>query len=220
MVTVQHVVRRELAKNPFLTEVLGLGLANVSAVANYIETSVEKELGKSVKYSAIGMAIRRYMEQVPYKSVFDFTFHKDLDISTKADIYEIAIERTSLMDKAIFDLRKKFKRKKGDFLSIIEGEYEIAFYTNQKNKLFLKKALRNYMITSEREKLSYVAVNFSRETKDIAGIYYHITRSLAYRGVSIQSLQTIGSEMTIFVKSEMLVEALNTLVVLLKNSKL
>ena len=216
MVTVQHIVYQELSKNPFLTEVLALGLANVSAVANFIHPTVQQEFKKPVKYSAVGMAIRRYMDNIPYRSIFKFKFPKDLEISTMSDIYEIAIERTPFSDRTMFSLRKMLSKRKGNFLSIIEGTYEIAFYTNQKNRLLLRKILRRYKTTSERENLSFVSVNFSQDTKEIPGIYYHITRSLAYKGLSIQSFHTIGSEMTIFVKSEILVETLKTIIQLLR----
>ena len=106
MVTVQHIVYQELSKNPFLTEVLALGLANVSAVANFIHPTVQQEFEKPVKYSAVGMAIRRYMDNIPYRNIFKFKFPKDIEISTMSDIYEIAIERTPFSDRTMFSLRK------------------------------------------------------------------------------------------------------------------
>ena len=81
----------------------------------------------------------------------------------------------------------------------------------------MKNALRGQKITSEHDNLAYVTVNWEKITKDIPGIYYRVTRSLAFKNVSMYSLYTIGSEMMIFFKEDVFLEAYQTIVNILQN---
>lgn len=209
MVTVQHLVKRELEKNPFLIDVLQQELINVSALALKIQPAIEKELVKRVKTTAISMALRRYTSETSKKNIFQWKFPKNLEVSTKSQIYEVAIEKTPNAKKIFDQLHHNIKRQKGEFLSFVEGTYEIIIFTNQRNKKQVKKAIKNQKITSENDNLAYVTVNWEKFTKDIPGIYYRITRALAFRNISIQSFHTIGAEMMIFFKEDDLVNAYN-----------
>ncbi len=218
MATVQQLVRRELQSNPFLLEIIQRQVANVSAVAERLKEPMELELGKKVKTSAISMAIKRFVESFPGNAMFTFKLPENLEISTKSNVYEVAMERTSDVFEIMTKIGKKIDLAKGDFFSVVEGTYEIAFFTNQKNKDSLKKLLVGKKITSELDNLSYVSINWNRNTKDVPGIYYRITRLLAFKGISIQSFHTIGAEMMIFFKEEVFFEAYQTISQLLQDS--
>ncbi len=217
MVTVQHLVKKELQKNPFLIDVLQQELVNISALALKIQPTIEKELGEKVKLSAIGMALRRYATEISEKSIFNWKFPENLEVSTKSQIYEVAIEKNPNVKKIVEYLYTHIQRQKGEFLSIVEGTYEIMIFTNQKNKKIVREAIKKHKITSECDNLAYVTVNWEKITKDIPGIYYRITRALAFRGISIQSFHTIGAEMMIFFKEDKLVDAYQVMGNLLQN---
>jgi len=217
MVTVQHLVKKELEKNPFLIDIMQQELINISALAIKLQPTIEKELGKKVKMSAIGMGLRRYALDMSKKSIFQWKFPKNLEISTKSQIYEVAIERTPKVKKILDYLYNNIKREKGEFLSFNEGTYEIAIFTNQKNKRYVRKAIAKHKITSECDNLAYVTVNWEKITKNIPGIYYRITRALAFRNISIQTFHTIGAEMMIFFKEDKLVDAYQVIGDLLHN---
>ncbi len=217
MVTVQHLVKGELKKNPFIIDILQQELVNISALALKLQPAIEKELGKKVRTTAISMGLRRYASETSKKSIFQWRFPDNLEISTKSQIYEVAIEKTPEVKKILDYLYKNIKRNKGEFLSFVEGTYEIVIFTNQKNKKYVKQAIKKHNITSECDNLAYVTVNWEKITKDIPGIYYRITRALAFRNISIQSFHTIGAEMMIFFKEENLVDAYQVIGNLLHN---
>ncbi len=217
MVTTQHLVQKELEKNPFLIDMFQQELVNISAVAEKIHPIIQRELRKEVKLSAVSMAIRRYASTINKKQVFQWKFPPSLEIATKSQIYEVAIEKTPEIVKILRVIDSKIKRNKGDILSSIEGSYEILIFTNQHNKKIIKEALRGQKITSELDNLAYVTVNWEKLTKDIPGIYYRITRSLAFKGISIQSFHTIGAEMMIFFKEDVFMEAYQAIGNLLQN---
>ena len=132
-------------------------------------------------------------------------------------MYEVAIEKTQEIVNILRIIDKKIKHNKGDILASIERSYEILIFSNQHNKAIIKEALSKQKITSELDNLAYVTVNWEKITKDIPGIYYRITRSLAFKGISIQSFHTIGAEMMIFFKEDVFLQAYTTISNLLQN---
>ncbi|MDP3881963.1 MAG: hypothetical protein Q8Q31_03755 [Nanoarchaeota archaeon] len=217
MVTVQHLVKKELERNPFLIDILQQQLINITALALKLQPIIEKELQRSVKITAISMALRRHSTEIAKRSVFHWKFPKDLEVSTKSQIYEVAIEKTPKSKKIFDQLYTNIKRHKGEFLSFVEGTYEIVVFTNQRNKNQVKHAIKGQKITSEQNNLAYVTVNWAKITKDIPGIYYRITRELAFKNISIQSFHTIGAEMIIFFKEEDFVRAYQVIDSILHN---
>lgn len=211
MVTIQELVNEELRKSPTIVDMLQQELANINAVATKIQPSIEKNYGKKAEVPAVGMAIRRFMEVFSDKPIFKWTFPKDIEISTKSKIYEVAIEKTPDIEKILSYLYAHIKRYKGEFLSVVEGTYEIVIFTNQTNKKHVLEAIKNQKITSELDNLAYVTVNWAKVTKDIPGIYYRITRELALKNISIQSMHTIGAEMMMLFKEDALMEAYTTI---------
>ena len=211
MVTVQHIVKKELEKNPFMIDILQQGLANVTAVAGKMQDLIEKEMGKKVSISAISMSIRRYMADASKKGMFKWQFPENLEVSTKSKIYEVAIEKNPQFREISKRIDKAIDKSKGDFLSIIEGTYEIVIFTNQKNKEIIKKLLSGQKIASELNNLTYITIDWPKITKDIPGIYYRITRALAFKGISIQAFDTIGTEMMLFFKEQVFVDAYETI---------
>ncbi len=216
MVTIQEIANKELEKNPILIEMIHKKLVNISAAAKNLHTKIEKEIGKKVEVAAVSMAIRRFILDYSAKPIFQFSFPKDIEIATKSKIYEVAIEKTPEISKILEYIYAHIKRHKGEFLSVVEGTYEIVIFTNQKNKQYIQEALRSQNITSECNDLAYATINWEKTTKDIPGIYYQITRELALKNISIQSVHTIGAEMMILVKEDALVDAYRAILDLLK----
>jgi hypothetical protein len=207
MVTVQRAVKKELEKSPFIVDLLQQELVNISALALKLQPSIERELGKTVQLAAIGMALRRATDEISAKPVFKWKFPKNIEVSTKSQIYEVAIERTPDAKKILDALYKNIHRQEGELLSFVEGTYEIVIFTNQKNKNQIKTIIRHQKITSELDGLAYISVNWGAVTKNIPGIYYRITRALAFRNIPIQSFHTIGSEMILFFKNDAFLDA-------------
>ena len=147
--SVPKTVKSLLSAQPLLFDFLRQGLANITAVAGQLQEAVEKELGRDVEIAAIGMAIRRVLEEETKFELSDWQFPPDLEISSKSNIYEVAIKRSSKSTKAIELVRQAVDTSSGGFLSIVEGTYEIVFFTNQSNKSLVKKIISRNKITSE-----------------------------------------------------------------------
>ena len=217
MATVQQVVRHELSSYPFILDMLQQDVLNVSAVAEKLSPKIKAELRKEVKITAISMALRRVAQEFSKKQMFHWKFPRNIEISTKSNIYEIAIKKEAHLHNLWGDIRRRLGNKAGTFLSLVEGNYETVFLTNQSNKKILKHVLRNSEMTSERDFLGYLSVNFEPDTKNIPGIYYQITRALAFNDISIQSCHTMGAELILLFKREDVMRAHEAVTNLIEN---
>ena len=220
MTSLSQLLTSKLQNNPYLLEYLEAGLVNFTALAATLKPTLDQELKRKSSISSISMALRRIVEKAPQKNKRKALFPAHIDISTRSGIYEVAFASTEKSRGIIEILRNKLVIEEGEYLSIAEGSYEIVILTGQKNKDKVRKILGKFKTTSELDDLACVTVNWPKITKDIPGIYYRITRSLALRKISIQSFHTIGSEMMIIVKASDLMHAHESILKLLNNQEI
>ena len=204
MPTLPELVGKRIASDVELRQLLESGVGNVSAIAASLQRSIESELGRSCSRSAIGMAIRRRVSSKKRRAPQLRGFPKHIEISSRTGIYEVAIPCNEKGREAADKVRRSLQLSKGDILFVAEGNYEIAIKTSRQHKAQLTKALGRIRATSELDNLACVTVNWPSSTKSIPGIYYRVTRALAMREISIQSFHTVGAEMMIFVKDDVL----------------
>lgn len=207
-----------LNNNPQILELLVQGLANVSAVAQGFQEELERECAQRLSINAIGMAIRRYVSTLPVSKV-KFNMPQPFEMAIRTGIYEVALRPSISARRALEAVRKTTSEISDCNFTALEGIYEIVVYINQKYKAIVKKAFKKLQITSEVDNLACVSCNWAPNTKDMAGIYYRITRALAVKNISIQSFHTIGAEMSIFVKADKIMAAHEALQFLVASSE-
>ncbi len=207
MVTVNHVIKSELEANPFIADLLNAGLLNVSALALKLQPKVERLLSRKVKSTAVSMAIRRHATNNAANPVNKWIFSKDMSISTKSNLYEISFKKNPRVSSHAFELEKQVSKQAGSFLSIIEGVNETAFLTNQFNREGVMRILGGIRIIHEKSGLGLVSIDFEPSAKEMPGIYYLITRALAFNNIPIHSMHTIGGEVILIFEGSDLLKA-------------
>ena len=126
-------------------------------------------------------------------------------------LFEIALPRSKKSRDVASQIREKLHLNFGEFYAVIEGIYEISILAHHRERQALSKLVRRIGDAEIRDGLGAVTVAWPRTTKDIPGIYYRITRSLALRGISIQSFHTLGAEMVVIVRENDLMNAFEAL---------
>ena len=84
MVTISHVVKSILNRQIFLQEALNNEIVSFNKLAKYLKPTIETELGKTVKHSAIVMAIRRHAEKSK-NIVHGSRNHRNQNLQAKED---------------------------------------------------------------------------------------------------------------------------------------
>ena len=195
-----------LDQNPEILEILHSEFGNISAIAKSIHRRLEETAKRKLSLSATGMALRRFLATTKKKDSRQAQLTIPFEITTRTGIYEVALKRSAGAKKALEKARTTIESLPLSFFSSSEGIYQIVAITTQNNKGIIRKALRKEQILSEIDNMSCVTVNWAPNTKDIPGIYYTVTRALALRDISIQCFDTIGSEMSVYVKESVLTE--------------
>lgn len=202
MVTIAHIVGKEIKRKPFLEEALIRGIINYGALADMIMPEIEKELGKKVKHSAVMMALRRYCDKAEKKGLNDIRFDENSDIIMRSDLIEITIFKTSGSGEMVKKLYQAVDQKRGDVLSIVQGLNEISIITNKKNEKSFFKILDKKEIKNVTKGLSSITINIPEESTETVGLFYMITRTLSWENISIIEIVSTWSEMTYILKTE------------------
>ncbi|MBU1854103.1 MAG: hypothetical protein KKF89_00130, partial [Nanoarchaeota archaeon] len=146
MPTVAHVVEKIIEEKPFLQEALSKGIINNAALADSLKPDIERELKKEVKFSAINMAIRRIGEKLEKTFVEKAKFDSQTDITIKSNLVEITVYKMEDIQLKLKKIYEIVDLKKGDFLTITQGLYEVMIIVNEKHekeitKIFSKQNL-------------------------------------------------------------------------------
>ena len=208
---ISRIIKETLNSNPYLFEYIQLDLINISAASDFIRGQIAKQDREDISSAAIGMAIRRISQQHKKKSLIKYNFPLNIAISTRSHIYELSVQKNSLSKTLVKKLHERIVPSKSDIFSVIEGNYEIVIIASENLSTAIKKIFKKAKVTSELNNLSFISVDWSSETKDIPGIYYQVTRALAFKNISIQSFRTIGSEMSIYFKEADFLPAYETI---------
>lgn len=220
MLSVMKAVEKIISEKPFIQEGLSRGIINNAALASEMIPEIETLLKRKVKFSAVNMSIRRLSEKLEKTFVKTAQFDKDSDITVKSNLVQVVIYKNEGIQEYIRKIYDVVDYKKGDFLTITQGIYEVMIITNSKYEkkvigLFpqkiVKKVLRN---------LSGITVRMPEESFEMVGLFYQITRALAWENIVIVDFVSTFTEATMTFNEEDTSRAYETLKRLVgKNNK-
>lgn len=196
MLSIAKAVEHIISQKPFIQEGLARGIINNAALATEMIPEVERLLKKKVKFSAVNMAIRRLSENISQTFVNQAKFDKDSDISMKSDLIQVTIYRIEDIQDYVKKLYDIVDYKKGDFLTITQGIYEIMIITNQRHEkeildLFPKKIIKKIL-----KNLCGITIRMPENSFETVGVFYLITRALAWDNIIIVDFVSTFTEAT------------------------
>ncbi len=201
MVTIAHITKKILEREPFLEEALIKGIINYVALADKLQPEIEKELKKKVKTSAIMMALRRLSEKqkegIGRRIGLKF---KDTDITLKSDLFEITTDKTPKSVERVRRLYDIVDLSKGDFLTITHGVYQTTIISNKKHKKEITKILGDSIKIIPN--LSSLTINIPLESYDTVGMFYLITKALAWANINIVEIVSTFTELTVILQED------------------
>ncbi len=209
MVTVAHIVEKMVRENPSLEQALALDLLSYSRTAVYLKPRVEKELGKEVKIGAIAMALQRIAEKVRTKQK-DYAY-KIEEISTRSNLAEISIAKTSRMKEIMDEVYEAVDTAKGDVVNFIHGNNETTIIFSDRRLGEIKESLKNEKIIGEITGLGAISLRFSEETLSSPGFIAYVLKELAWHGINVVEVVSTYTELSIILKEEDMVKAYNVI---------
>ena len=118
------------------------------------------------------------------------------------DLIGFTIENKKGLSENIKEMYHEICSDKGDFLTSTQGLHEIMIITNASHEKAIKKIYSGFKIKREITGLSGISIDLPKDCVNTPGVYYLITRELAWNNVSIIDLVSTFEELTIIVKDE------------------
>ena len=197
MVTVSHVVKNVLRRQVLLQEAINHGIVSYNKLAKNLKPQIEQELGKSVKHSAIVMALRRNAGKIK-KSTDEPSFSYSIETIKTGISYIVFAESPTLLSK-LENLYSVIDFKKGGILNIIQGNYEAAIITNSKYKDKVLDILYKEEVLEDVDDLVSISLTYSKNFLFQPGILYDISRFLAWENINAIDIVLTKTELSLII---------------------
>lgn len=200
MRTISEHVRAVLAERPFLAEVLREGVGNATAIARRIRRDVERRVLGRVSVTSITMALLR--AESGRSLQWGHRYLKDLqDITVRGNLMSWYVTHESLGDRHLYErLAKIVERHQGVFCNVIYGVRETVIIAHQDLEKPLERALSDVSVRDKRRELAAITIRFPEASLAVPGVYYPILQAIAWEGISIEEVVSVGAEFSIIVK--------------------
>jgi aspartokinase len=218
MPTIAYIVESLLEKKPFIQEALAMGLINNAALAEQLQPQIERIMKKKTKFSAINMSIRRLSEKLNQRSRQAPGFDEDCDITIKTGLCEITIYKKK---DTVGMIRKKYNQLRlssEDFITISQGVNELTVIINNRLKGSFLSLIPKAEIKKEIGNLSSVMIKLPRDAESSVGLFYIITKALAWNNINIVEMVSTYSELTLFFTEEDTSDAFSVIKDLIKDN--
>ena len=200
MESVSNSVKRIVDRTPFLYEMLIQGILSYSNYANSIHPQVEKLHGKSVKSSAIVMAVRRYGEELKKKELEHKSKPLHYEIVMKTNIYDINLIRNHEVLEKMKELFILVDPSSGDFLNISVGSHEISLSISEKYVSDALTILKGETVLHQEGDLVALSLVFSGDFMSTPGIVYEAVRKLAWEEINVNEIISTMNELTFVIR--------------------
>ncbi|MFO0704250.1 MAG: ACT domain-containing protein [Patescibacteria group bacterium] len=206
MITISESIKAQLAKKPYIAELLSENLVNIMSLSRNLRPTIEEETMKDVTDEAIAMAIRRFVDDLPKDVKISSIFSETPDILVRSHLCEFTIKKegsTGVIEKLI----KTLSLSKENFFTITQGVFEDTIIASDVYESVIRKTLELQQIIAFFDKLSAITVRLPPENVDMPGVYYHLLKSLANNGINVMEVVSTYRECTIIVREKDVDEA-------------
>lgn len=213
MVTVSHIVAKLIRNEPVIEDALAKDLFNYSKLASYFRPSVEKEIGKPVKPSAIVMAVARHSEKIrqEYSSRVSKKTFAQAELAVRSGVAEITIQKSTTCFSRLAGLYRIVDLSSGDILNINIGGSEVSVIFSERYAEEFKRELSDEKTKMSLSDLSEITIRFPKDYLYEPGFIYTITRHLAWYNINIIEMVSTLSELIIVIKSDDATQAYSAL---------
>lgn len=166
-----------------LQEAMAQGIVNYANLAEQIQPSVEKMVGKPVEQSAIVMSLRRMDQQEQQHPRTRFRWNSE--ILMKSGLCDITLVRSPSLLTKIKRMYDLIDPEKGETLNIIQGNYEVTIIIGERHLPKLLKILEGEKVINKEKGLVALTMSFAKDFLYTPGILAKVTRRLAWEHINV-----------------------------------
>lgn len=194
-----------LRHQPFLDDALSKDLLNFSALAEYLQPEVEKQLRKPVKQGSIIMALRRYS---PQRNLLKNANLREMgDIVVRSGITEFTYlnSNTLLANQAM--LMNSVKDQIGVYLNYSSNYQESNILVSNDLKERVEDFFKDETLVSVKSELSSITIALPKNSSKTVGLYFYIFKLLAYEGIPVFEMISTSNYFALFLEKEYINQA-------------
>lgn len=197
MTTISSAVREAVANSKLIQEGMSKSLLSYAAVAESMQPTITKQVGKEVDISAIVMALRRYADTL-HKRERERALTFSSEIILKTGICFLAVPSSKGTLQTLVKFQQKLKEDR-DTINIIHGNYTIAIITNERQLSTLKQLFPSARAVRD---LVSISIMLNGKAASTPGVLFELTRALYWNNISIHELVTSDTEFTFIFQSK------------------
>ncbi|MCK9424310.1 MAG: aspartate kinase [Bacteroidales bacterium] len=219
MKTIAQTISTIISRKPFLEELLGEGIINISSLARKIKPEVEELLRKPVQSGAVVMALNRFTPQVDLQTSFRMRkiFSKIGDIIVRSNLSVICVRNSGTLFEKQRRIIQIAMAHNDVFYTFVQGVFESTMVISSIIADQCKKILKDEILINQSHDLSSITLKLPVENISEPGIYYFILRNIAWEGINIMEVISTSNEFTIVVRHHDVDNAFRVLNDILKN---
>lgn len=206
MLTISEAIKIQLAKMPFVSELLSEDMVNIMSLARKLEPDLEEMCMKEMTIEAIAMSLRRTdltgKSTVNLKTIFSTT----PDIMVRSHLCEFTIKKDG-NNPVVEKIIKALSLSKENFFTVTQGVFEDTIIVSDTFENLVRSFLQMHQIIAFFGNLSAITVRLPPENIEISGIYYQVLKSLAMKGINVIEAVSTFREYTIIVREKDVEEA-------------
>ncbi|MDY7029701.1 MAG: hypothetical protein SVR04_15525 [Spirochaetota bacterium] len=202
MESVSSMVKKLLNQKPFLMEAFERGILSYGNLAEEFKPEIEHALSKTVKDSAIVMALRRYAEEVRKHNAHFSRGKLSCEIVMKTNICDFNVRKTEGLLERLKDLYEIVHLGRGDFLNITIGTEEISIAVSDKYREQVEQFLSDEQKIDFRNGLVSLTLIFSGDFMHTPGIIFQTLRKLAWENINVYEIISTMTELTVVISRD------------------
>jgi len=185
MQTITSSVQNLLRESPWLTEALGEGIVNLSALARMLKPELEEKHMRPFTEGAVIMALKRVQESLPTKRARLRASQTVQSLSMRSNIVQYAFHNSPTLMKAQEKLLQKAQDDEDACVFFARGTFDTGIIVNETLEELLKKLTAEEKLIKSFHNLSYISIRFHKDITDIPGIYYPFFQAIAWHGLNV-----------------------------------
>lgn len=210
MKSIRQYIEEIVIENSFLEDALYYNYLNLSSFSEYIKPQLEKEMQKEITIWAIKIALSRIAKE-KQKSSENIIF-KPSNFYVKKWIEIINIPYNSNIIEKITQILNKKVDKKEYYFSIIQWNSEINIIFCEEIREIIYEIIKDEKINISIKNLGAIWINLNERMLETKGMFYTITKKLAFAWINVLEIVSTYKEIMIFVDEKDIKVSLNLLI--------
>jgi hypothetical protein len=213
MLSIATKVERIVLDSSFLTEGLGRGVINLSALARQLQPQLESDLWKPVGEAAVVMALRRVAERLPQHAQGGLPRlgNKTGELTTRTELTEFTFRHSDHTHECHRQLLAQAEPLRGVFVTVTRGVNEVMVVCSRPLTGVVEEVFAGERLLARQENLNAVTLHLNPDTVRIPGIYHTILKQLAWDKINLINMICTYTELTLLLEQSQTGAAFSTL---------